>query len=108
MTSYKGRGDYCDNCKLDFYNLIDLFVKDIQHLESKVVYLRYLLSQYFPECDGEMLRCDIFNDLAANPLEQSAYHKYLLEYCGGHDPMDNGAFVDLLIRLSRGEDFVGL
>jgi hypothetical protein len=64
---------YCDNCEMDFCDLIGRLVRDIQHLESKVVFLRYSLSKFLPEYDREMLRCDIFADLYGNYFDQMRF-----------------------------------
>jgi hypothetical protein len=101
--------EYCDGCVMDFYDLIDLLVKDIQHLETKTVYLRYTLSRLLPDkYDGEMLRCDIFHDLTRNHFDQPAYQRYISSYCGGRDPNEDEAYVNLLMRISRGKQSVGL
>jgi hypothetical protein len=98
----------CDKCEMDFYDLIDILIKDIQHLESKVVCLRYSLSNYLPKHDGEMLRLDIFHDLAGVYWEQPSYQKYISERYGNHDPMDCKPYNDLLRKLSQGEETAGL
>jgi hypothetical protein len=100
--------DWCNACEMDFFDLINKFVKDIQHLESKAVHLRYLLSKYLPEYDGEMLRCDIFNDLSDSYWDHPAYQKYMSVYCDGRDPIDSKPYTDLLWKLSRGKETVGL
>jgi hypothetical protein len=98
--------DYCDNCEMDYYQLIERLINDIQHLESKTVRLRYLLSRFLPECDGETLRCEIFSDLAGNYYEQPAYQRHISKYYGGRDPMDDDNYCKLLLRISRGEEMV--
>ena len=101
--------DYCcDKCAFDFYVLVERFVEGIQHLELKVVYLRYLLSKYLPELDGEMLRDDIFRDLTGGFWAQPAYQKYLSAYHGGLDPLDSETHNDLMKKLARGQECVGL
>jgi len=99
---------FCDKCAFDFYDLIERLVEGIQHLELKVVYLRYLLSKYLPEWDGEMLRDDIFRDLTGGFWDQPAYQKYLSAYHGGLDPLDSETHNDLMKKLSRGQECVGL
>ena len=108
MTDYEWDDGYCNKCEMDFYNLIDKLVKDIQHLESKVVCLRHSLSVYLPEHEGKMLKYEIFSGLAGSYWEQPTYQKYMSECCGGNDPMDSETYNDLLKRLSRGEESVGL
>jgi len=108
MTDFEMMDDCCDKCEMDFYQLIEWLINDIQHLESKVVYLRYSLSKLLPEYDGEMLRCDIFSDLSSIHYDQPAYQRYVSRYCGGHDPVDDAEFNKLLMMLSRGEKSVNL
>jgi hypothetical protein len=87
----------------DFYTLTDSLVKDVQHLEAKIVYLRYTLSKYLPAYSGEMLRCDIFSDLSRRYWDYPAYRKYMEEYNFGKDPMDDDKQAKLMMKLSRGE-----
>jgi hypothetical protein len=93
---------------MEFLDLVDHLISGIQHLELKVVYLRYLLSMYLPEWNGKMLRCDIFSDLTGGFWDKPAYQRYISRYHGGLDPMDGEAFSDFMWRLSRGEDLTGL
>jgi hypothetical protein len=93
---------------MDFYDLIGSLVRDIQHLESKVVFLRFSLSRFLSEHDGEMLRCDIFSDLRDSYFDQLAFNKYVSKYCNGIDPLDNTERCEFLMRVSRGEEAVNL
>ena len=95
--------DQCTSCEMRFFDLIDQLIMDIRHLEPKVVYLRYLLSMYLPEWDGEMLRCDIFSDLVGSYWDRPAYQDYLKAFYDGHDPLDSDEFNGFMWRLSRGE-----
>jgi len=108
MSEYRCQGDCCDNCVTKFYDLTDYLIKDIQFLEAKVVYLRFLLSQHLPEHKGEMLRCDIFHDLAGGYWGYPAYQRYMEYYCEGHDPMDCKEHSELMLKISRGEESVRL
>jgi len=99
---------FCDNCGVDFYRLIDCLIQDIRHLESKVVYLRYSLSEFLPENEGKMLKCEIFSDLSGSYSDQSAYQQYVSEYCDGQDPMDTAEYCERLKRISGGKESVGL
>ena len=108
MTDHEMFCDFCDNCGMDFYRLVDCLIKDVQHLESKVVYLRYSLSRLLPEYDGKMLRDEIFSDLSGSYYDQSAYRQYVSEYCDGQDPLDTSDYCERLMRISRGEELVGL
>jgi len=104
MIDCEWNDDYCDKCEMDYYDIIDHLIKDIQHLEAKVVYLRYLLSGFLPKHDRDMLRCDIFHDLARAFWELPAYRRYVSKYCDGHDPIDDDSYVALLTRISTGEE----
>ena len=66
MADYDMDYDICTGCKdiYEFCQLTDYLISDIQHLESEVVRLRYVLSSYLSKQDCEMLRCDILSDLA--------------------------------------------
>ena len=97
-----------DERETDYFQLIDLLIADIQHLESKVVRLRYLLSGFLPEHDGKMLRCEIFSDLAGSYYDQPAYQQYVEKYCYGHDPMENTNHVEHMMKLSHGDESVDL
>ena len=99
---------FCNNCEMEFLDLVDHLILGIQHLESKVVYLRYLLSSYLPKWDGEMLRSDIFSDLTGGFWDKPAYQRFMSVYHGGFDPMDGEAFTGFMWRLSRGEVRTGL
>ena len=98
----------CESCELEFYQLIEKLVADVQHLEAKSIYLRYLLSQYLPKHTGEMLRCDIFHDLYGSNYDYPAYQRYVSKWCGGRDPLDNWKRCKYLMRVSRGEKTLGL
>ena len=98
----------CDKCEMEFYRLVDCLIKDIQHLETKVVYLRYSLSRFLPEGDGKMLRCEIFSDLSGSYYDQSAYQRYVSEYSDGQDPRETAEYCERLMRISSGNESVGL
>jgi hypothetical protein len=103
MVDYECDDDHCARHAMRFYDLIDHLIMDIQFLESKVVYLRYLLSTFLPIGDGEMLRDDIFRDLVGDYWDQAAYQEYMKEYYGGIDPMDSVEHNDFMMKLSKGE-----
>ena len=98
----------CDNCGMDFYRLIDCLIQDIQHLESKAVYLRYSLSELLPENEAQILRGEIFSDLSGSYSDQSTYQQYVSEYWNGQDPMDTAEYCEHLKRISSGKESVGL
>ena len=108
MTDYKLLSDLCDKCGNEFYGLVDCFIKDIQHLEMKVVYLRYLLCRMLPESDAEVLRSEIFSGLSGNYFDQFAYHQYVLKYKDGQDPMETEEYCERLKRVSCGVESVDL
>ena len=108
VTDYEIDYIDCDCCEQEFQQLIEKLVKDIQHLEAKSIYLRYLLSQYFPKHEGEMLRSDIFRDLYGSNYDYPAYQRYVSKWCGGRDPLDNWKRCKYLMRVSRGEKTLGL
>lgn len=103
MDDCRAADDYCDQCEMDSYILIDRLVKDIQRLEAKVVYLRYSLSRYLRKHEGEMLRCEILSDLSGSYYDQPAYQRFVSDYCGGLDPMDCDKYIVYLTNLSIGD-----
>jgi hypothetical protein len=108
MDAFDWNDHYCSNCESEFHDLTDKLIMGIQHLETKVVYLRYLLSMHLPDWDGKMLRCDIFHDLTGGYWDHPAYQSYISKYYDGRDPMESKAFTDLMWNISRGKERVGL
>ena len=98
--------DECGFANVDYYRLIELLVKDIQHLESKVVWLRYSFSWYLPKYDGVMLRCEIFSALAGAYYDLPAYQQFITDYCDGQDPMQCDYYSENLLSLSTGSGVV--
>jgi hypothetical protein len=108
MIGQELTGDPCSKCEAEFFQLVDRLIKDIQHLESKAVHLRYSLSSLLSEYDGESLRYDIFSDLSRSHYDQPAYQKYIANCHDGDDPMDDAMYCDHLLRLAYGEESIGL
>jgi len=90
----------------DSFLLFDRLVYDIQRLMSKVVCLRYSLSCFLGNHEGEMLRCDILSDLVGAYYDLPAYQRLVSEYYDGHDPFENECFNDYLLELSIGDGVV--
>jgi hypothetical protein len=101
MNDFGCYGDCCDNCIEGSYDLIDSLVKDIKHLESKVVYLRYALSKHLSENDGKMLMVDIFSDLSGPHWDNPLYQQYMTAFHDGLNPLDNGDLSKYLKRIMR-------
>jgi hypothetical protein len=95
--------EYCDGCKYAFHQLVDRIVKDIQRLEADIVYLRYTLIPFLSKHNGQMLKFEIFSDLAGRYDDHPAYQQYVAEYCGGQDPMDSYAFNQHIQKISKGK-----
>jgi len=108
MIEYRCHDICCDNCIVDFYNLIDIMIKDIQFLQAKAVYLRLLLSRTLPEYDGWLLRNDIFTDLAGCYWDNPAYKRFMEEFHSGLDPMDDEGHYKHITRIRHGEESVRL
>ena len=106
MADFDMDYDNCTGCKdiYEFCQLTDYLISDIQHLESEVVRLRYVLSSYLSKQDCEMLRCDILSDLAGRYYWHTAYQQYISKYCNGHDPMESDKYVEHMLNLSHGKD----
>ena len=100
--TFRGKHEY------DFYQLIDWLVSDIQKLESRIIYLRYVLSGYLPEADGKALKSEIFSDLSGGYYDNPAYRQYVSDYCGGQDPLNCPDFDELTQKLSAGEEIFEL
>ena len=107
MTDFCGK-EYCESCEMEYFQLIEALILNIMHLESKVVYLRFSLSNYLPLHRAKLMRSDIFSDLSANHIDRPAYHRYVSIYCDGNDPMDDNNHCKLLMELSKGETVVNL
>jgi len=103
MVEQEMGGDYCIKCEVDFYQLIDYLIKDIQRLESEVVRLRFSLSWSLPKHYGEMLRYEVLSDLSSSYYDYPAYQQYISAYYDGHDPMESEGYTKHMIKLSRGE-----
>lgn len=77
----------------DFCKLIDLLIKDIQHLELEVVKTRYELSYYLPSPENEFLRSDILSNLAGRHSGYPAYDSYVELLYNKQDPMESEEWV---------------
>ena len=92
----------CDRCETDFHSLIERCVRDIQFLQSKVVFLRYSLCQHLENHEGDMLKSEIFSDLAGTYYDLPAYQRFVFNDCCGIDPMECNSYLELLSKLSIG------
>jgi len=104
MIYHEMTDDYCDSCVMDSFQLINHLIKDIQLLSSEVVRLRYSLSWFLPEYDGEMIRCEIVRDLHGSYYDYPAYQHFVSEHCDGHDPLESEGFCNHMAKLSNGEE----
>ena len=89
---------------LEFCWLVDVMLKDIQHLESETVRTRYELSCYLQPPYDEYLRSDILSDLAGQYTWSSAYKQYIQLLYNNQDPMDSNAYAKHMFRLAHGID----
>lgn len=91
-----------ENCEAvnDLCYLIDELISDIQHLELECISIRYLLSQYMDEEHGELLRCDILENLARRHDDKPAYQLYKNLIYNGGDPM---CFRDYLVKVQNAQ-----
>jgi len=96
--------DYCFACETEYIWFIDSLVNDIKHLELKIIYLRFTLSKYLSEHEGEMLMCDIFSDLSAPHWDNPVYQKYMKDFCDGLNPLDNGDLSKYLKKITSGNE----
>jgi len=93
----------CARCEGETHQLIDNLLGDIQLLASEVVLLRYAISWSLPKHEGETLRGEILSDLYGAYHGCPAYQRFVSAYYGGNDPMEDDAFIDHLIKLSKGK-----
>lgn len=85
----------------DYYKLIDLLIKDIQHLESEVVKTRYQLSNHLDEQERTCLRCDIFSNLGDRYSGAPAYDEYVRLFHNNQDPMESDEWVTHMCNLAH-------
>jgi len=106
--NYRTHDDSCDIPEYDYHHFIDGLIKDIQKLELRIIYLRYLLSGHLPDHEGKMLKCEMFSDLAGGYCAEAVYQRYISYYCDGIDPMECPDFHEHMIKISRGEELFDL
>lgn len=84
-----------DDCKVvdQFCSLIDHMLKDIQQLELECISTRYWLSRYMDDDRGELLRSDIFSNLAGRYHNDPAYQLFTALLYDGGDPMEFREYV---------------
>ncbi len=87
---------------IEFCWLIDLLVKDIQHLESETVKTRYELSKHLIHPYDVYLRSDILSDLSVRYTDNPTYQFYIQLFYDGQDPMETDEFNNHIYRLSHG------
>ena len=98
-------GSICGDCPgmYEFISLIDCLVKDIQHLESETVRIRYELSRYLPHPYSADLLGDIVSDLAGRYSDDPAYQVYMKLMYDNRDPMESDEWASQIHRLAHGE-----
>ena len=85
----------------DFCKLIDLLIKDIQHLESEVVMTRYQLSCHLGDQERTCLRCDILSNLGDRYSGVPAYDEYVQLLHNNQDPMESDEWVAHMCNLAH-------
>ena len=103
MTEFYKTNDCCTKCEAETNQLISQLIGDIQLLASEAVLLRYAISWTLPKDEGEVLRGEILSDLHGSYYDSPAYQRFMAMYYDGNDPMDDKAFCDHLIKLSKGK-----
>jgi hypothetical protein len=76
-------------------------VDDIKQLELEIIRLRLKLSQYLPENDGNLLKGEIYSDLAGRYEWQEAYTRYVNLYCDRNAPLDNELYSKQMEQMAR-------
>jgi hypothetical protein len=85
----------------EFCKLIDLLIKDIQHLESEVVKTRYELSYHLNSYEQECLRSEILSNLAGRYGGTPAYDSYVQLFYNKQDPMESTEWVTHICNLAH-------
>lgn len=95
-----------DGCGLihSFLELVDLMVRDIQHLKAEAIRARYELSKEYDPEQKWITTVDILSDLDMPHYDNPAYQEYIRIYYDGGDPMSFKEFVESMVRLSKGID----
>lgn len=99
--------DYCaeaDECELiiSFCELIDIMLKDIQHLKAECIRTRYQLSKHLEAPEDEYLRSDILSGLSTPYYDKLAYQIYTAIYYDGGDPQSFREWCSAVKRLTKG------
>lgn len=95
-----------DGCGLihSFLELVDLMVRDIQHLKAEAIRARHELSKEYDPEQKWITTVDILSDLDMPHYDNPAYQEYIRIYYDGGDPMSFKEFVESMVRLSKGID----
>lgn len=95
-----------DGCGLihSFLELVDLMVRDIQHLKAEAIRARHELSKEYDPEQKWITTVDILSDLDMPHYDNPAYQGYIRIYYDGGDPMSFKEFVESMVRLSKGID----
>ena len=93
-----------DECELvrSFLELVDVMVKDIQHLEAEAIRARYELSKVLDPEHKWITSVDILTDLEFPYYDHRAYQEYMRIYYDGGDPMSFKEFIDAMTNLAQG------
>jgi len=98
---------YCaesDECELilSFCQLIDIMVKDIQHLEAECVRTRYHLSKHMRSPEDEYYRSNILSGLKTPYYDNLGYQMYMSLYYDGGDPLSFKEWTSAINQLAKG------
>jgi len=103
MTEFNEALCCCAKHEEETNQLVNHLLGDIQLLASEVVLLRYAVSWSLPKHEGETVRGEILSDLYGSYYTYPAYQRFISVYYDGEDPMEDKAFIEHLIKLSKGE-----
>lgn len=100
---------YCaesDECELilSFCQLVDIMVKDIQHLEAECVRSRYQVSKHLGAPDDGYYRSNILSGLKTPYYDNLAYQMYMALYYDGGDPLSFQEWISAINRLAKGHE----
>jgi len=93
-----------DECELilSFCQLVDIMVKDIQHLEAECVRARYQNSKHLDAPEDEYYRSNILSGLKTPYYDSLAYQMYMALYYDGGDPLSFKEWTSAINRLAKG------
>ena len=82
--------------------LVDILIKDIQHLEAECVRARYQISKHLDAPEDEYYRSNILSGLRTPYYDSLAYQAYMALYYDGGDPLSFKEWTSVINRPAKG------